>query len=227
MPALFDTYSSEYKLERLDDGRPILVPKDTPEAYNKVAAIVNRDYQIAHYLRSHISSMFEIGCDAGHLLALAEYSGIYSMGIEIDTSAVKACVSQGINCSYADMTVLSCGEPLNPYYSAIQRAARKCELVAFLNFSHVEWPGEASKYKNQLFMYARENFRYILCSAYDDDVSSLESRYDMSLVHSFSNWRHTFNRRDNLRVQYEEKIYTCCLETYTNLQKIFEVRSSL
>lgn len=222
MPALFDTYSKSYSLERMTDDRPVLVPHDNRESINQASAISHRDLQLTNVIKPLVGSIFEIGCDAGHLLALAEYNGISSFGIDIDRQSVRRCVKNGINAAYGDMQLLIDPRFSDYYYSCIRQRAACCDLIAFLNFSHVEWEGENGQIsKDLLFKYAARNFKYVLCSAYDADVSLLESRYSMKLVHNFSNWRRKFNRVDNIAVQYSEKLSICYLETYLCLQKLF------
>lgn len=226
MPALFDTYSSDYSLVRVANGRPILIPSSNQEAINKTCAIVHRDLQIINFLRTKVKSIFEIGCDAGHLIGLSEYYGIVSFGVDIDKTAIKSCLSNGINASYADMTILIDPSSRSPYYERLHNLAIQHELIAFLNFSHVDWHKE-SVHKRRLFSYATNNFKYILCSMYDNQVQQFEQIYGTRLLHSFSNWRTQFNREDNISVQYQNKFSTCCLETYVNLQKLFIVDADI
>lgn len=223
-PALFDTYSNDYKLARMTDGRPVLIPSNSSEQINKTYSITHRDTQIITYLSTRVNSIFEVRCDGGHLLALSQYYGMNSFGIDIDKRVVKECVRNGINCAYGDMTILTdTSLARNHYLNQIHEQAIKNQLIAFLNFTHVPWEGNKHIYKHQLFNYASSNFRYILCSLYDNEVEKLEKQYPISLIHSFSNWKNQFNRPDNLNIQYNNKLTTCCLETYLNLQKLFIV----
>jgi len=224
MPALFSTYSSDYQLVRLSDNRPILLPSQTVEAINKTMAIVHRDLQVVSFLSKRFGSVFEIGCDAGHLVAMCEYAGMKSFGIDIDKEAVKGCLKNGINAAFADMTLLTDPVFNHPYYRELHRRAIQSQVIVFLNFSHVQWQEkDGESLKEQLFGYAAKYFKYILCSLYDEDVLSYEKKYGLKLIHSFSSWRRQFNRADNLAIQYNEKVSTCCLETYINLQKLFVV----
>jgi hypothetical protein len=223
MPSLFDTYSSDYTLISRAGSAPYLLPAPDQEAINKTFAIANRDWQIIRYLRNRVKGIFEIGCDAGHLIALAEFNQIAAFGIDICRDVVKRSVASGLPCSFGDMEILTQPLKRDNYHDLLHlRATKVADCIAFLNFSHVSWQNENSR--SNLFKYAAANFSYILCSAYDDDIKRLELEYGLELVHSFSNWKDSFCRGDNLKVQYELKGYTCCLETYINLQKLFKTR---
>ena len=172
-PALFDTYSNDYKLARMTDGRPVLIPSNSSEQINKTYSITHRDTQIITYLSTRVNSIFEVGCDGGHLLALSQYYGMNSFGIDIDKRVAKECVRNGINCAYGDMTILTdTSLARNHYLNQIHEQAIKNQLNAFLNFTHVPWEGNKHIYKHQLFNYASANFRYILCSLYDNEVEN-------------------------------------------------------
>ena len=99
MARIFGQYSPCYDFLRTKNGYPCLVPRSDEAAISRTLAIVHRDTQIINYLAQvkEIKGIFELGCDAGHLLALAEWQGIHATGIDIDIDIVKKNISNGFN----------------------------------------------------------------------------------------------------------------------------------
>lgn len=234
MAQIFGQYSPAFDFVRAKNGYPFLCPKSDPTSISRTLAIVHRDTQIISFLakRNYIKGIFELGCDAGHLLALAEWHGIYAIGMDIDTGIVKTNVSNGISCYRGDLQELIMHNQSASYYKELLATVKKrCNLIAFQNFTHVthdvDYTNHSTGEKNrhELFSWSSKHFEYILCSLYDDDIEDFEGRYGLKLVHNFSNAKAKFTKSENMITQYASKKRECCLETYINLQKLFQVQN--